>query len=174
MQVPEAVLFLAYPPTGASPSLADHPCRPCSRLWPSGVPCSLQPGLATPAAVGSPAGTPRGLPNDPARGGNIWQRCEELEDAAREMQAQKDALLHERMQAVAVSIFMHPWDRADAGLAPGSPLVIAEVPGRGTRPAAIAHAGHGRHTHFRPGAGPAAWLAARDYTGLGAAEELGP
>eukprot|EP00891_Asterochloris_glomerata_P009631 jgi/Astpho2/9631/Aster-03901 len=61
----------------------------------------LKPKLATSAALTSPAGTPRGLPNDPARGGNIWQRCEELEDAARQMQAQKDALLHERMQAVA-------------------------------------------------------------------------
>ena len=97
-------------------------CRPSLQtvqpLWPSGLLCCLQPGLVTPAALASPAGTPRGLPNDPARGGNIWQRCEELEDAAREMQAQKDALLHERMQAVAVSI---SWDRPHAGLASGEP-----------------------------------------------------
>ena len=89
------------------PVLRRLPLQPVQILLPSGILCSLQPGLVTPAALASPAGTPRGLPNDPARGGNIWQRCEELEDAAREMQAQKDALLHERMQAVAVSIFMH-------------------------------------------------------------------
>lgn len=107
MQVTQAVFLLACQPSGAGLSFADYSCRLCTHFWPDSALCSLQPKLATSAALTSPAGTPRGLPNDPARGGNIWQRCEELEDAARQMQAQKDALLHERMQAVAVSIFMH-------------------------------------------------------------------